>query len=238
MNISVMIPTRGRAEGLVNAITKMEHFATNPTHVEYLLKKDTDDPIPISNNASDRVTILNSNRLAGYQSLNHFYNAMAALSRGKWLWLFNDDAWTETPGWDEKIMAYGDGDKVAKVLTPFTEWPNAPDQAHYEEYHKVWQPNFPLISRKLYEASGHFSMSYANDSWWLDICGIIPDLRQDVREITVFHTYQREGMKPVALNGEAPAGSDPFNHSGARMQQLVKLDAERIKAVLAMEETI
>lgn len=239
MNISVMIPSRGRAAGLITCVNKLRQFASHPELVEILIKTDLDDTTLIVPIAPGPTVVLRTERLGGYWTLHHYYNAMAAISTGRWLFMLNDDAWLETVGWDDIIMQCGDGRLATRVLVPHVEWPTAPDQAHYEEYHKVKHPEFPIVSRRLYQICGHFSLSYANDTWWENIYRRVPLLLQEI-PITIFHTYKREGMKPVYLNGDKPLDPDPAlpNHDGPWIQRQVHWEVERIKDMLDVETAL
>lgn len=41
----------------------------------------------------------------GYESLSWFYQEAAAISRGDWVWVMNDDVVSKTKGWDTMVMA-------------------------------------------------------------------------------------------------------------------------------------
>lgn len=100
---SIILPTRGRPEGLRNLI---ESFALTTTHLhalEVVLVIDEDDEASI-NFAVDYVRLtkvvvkpglrMGELNMAGYEA-----------SRGEYVMLLNDDVTVRTRGWDEKVLA-------------------------------------------------------------------------------------------------------------------------------------
>lgn len=83
----------------------------------------------------------------GYTNLHEYYNFLAAIAKGDWIGLFNDDTLMETNDWVEKIAQHDH--TIPQVLNPWNERDNL----------------FPLISRAWYEAVGHFSLNTHADSW-------------------------------------------------------------------------
>jgi hypothetical protein len=146
--VSVMIPSRGRAELLNNSLHSLMDNAKGD--IEILVRFDYDDPrdtgTPIWVGDCTQVKIFHGPRIGrGYDSLHEYYNELAKHATGDWLMLWNDDAVMETEGWDEKIRECGGG---LKVLT-------APGDLNL----------FPIVSRPLYELLGYISPQVHSDSW-------------------------------------------------------------------------
>jgi len=150
MLISVLLPTRGRKEPLLNSIKSLLDLADKPDQIELLLGMDNDDLehieyvqkeiLPNFPNAS----LFQFNRL-GYKKLNMYVNTLAGLSKGHWIFVWNDDAIMQTKGWDTIIHSYNSHPMpllrtiVAGMLThPFSI--------------------FPIIKRKWYEIVGAVSL--------------------------------------------------------------------------------
>lgn len=148
--ISVIIPSRGRPEGLLQSLKSLQRRASGRVRVEYLVKLDHDDWGSIAWLPELRdCKVLLSDKRAGYADLHYFVNDLARLARGKWVWLLNDDSEVLTDGWDE-IIAGRDAESI---------WVLGCDDG---------DPTcnlFPIVTKKMIEVLGHFSMSAHNDTY-------------------------------------------------------------------------
>jgi UDPglucose 6-dehydrogenase len=106
---SVIIPSRGRPDGLLRAIHAV--FETGKTgRVDVRVRLDTDDEITIARlgeiECIPNVHITFGPRL-GYGGLNILYTQLAEESPAKWIWIGNDDAFIyQEPGtepWDIQL---------------------------------------------------------------------------------------------------------------------------------------
>jgi len=88
----------------------------------------------------------------GYIKLHHYVNQLALQATGEWLFLWNDDALLETPGWDEVVAEYA-GQFV--VLNPGTNHTGHPRENCI----------FPIVPKAWVDILGHFSLSNHNDTY-------------------------------------------------------------------------
>lgn len=151
--ISVLIPSRGRLGLLIKAINSLTNKCLDLSRIEILVRLDNDDVKSISNLGKlpfDKVdiTLIIGNRLGGYSDLHIYVNEMCAISKGEFLFLFNDDSTIKTKNWDAVVSKYSGKVVVLK-----------PDNG-------VTKGNtFPIVSREIFEFFGYFSLNAHNDTW-------------------------------------------------------------------------
>ena len=102
---SIILPTRGRKEALLKSIKSLYELADNPNQVELLLGMDDDDLEHIEYVRSKILpkfpdVSLHQFKRLGYKKFNIYVNTLAGLSKGHWLFVWNDDAIMQTRGWD------------------------------------------------------------------------------------------------------------------------------------------
>lgn len=128
--ISVLCPSRARAEELRASADSLIGLAACPSGVEILVAIDADD----TDTYTDGVALAGVTGIYvaperhGYARLNEYWNHLAAMASGEWLLLWNDDARMLTLGWDQIIesqppavlWAYTRGDDVGNY---FPVWP-------------------------------------------------------------------------------------------------------------------
>lgn len=153
--ISVLIPSRGRSQSLLETIGGLLGLAADPGDVEVLIAADPDDG-PTLALAEDgplppQARIWVAPERFGYKHICDYYNALDAIAAGPWSFLFNDDASLLTPGWDEIIRAEPPG-----VL-----WPRADYAAEINTF-PVWPTAW---TRHL----GHVSLDQSTDMWIADV---------------------------------------------------------------------
>lgn len=106
--ISVLLPSRKRTSLLCRCIASIAENASSRDSFEICLRIHRDDIETI--NALPKILTLCTVRVViglqheGYNSLNWFYQEAAAIARGKWIWVMNDDVVCNTRGWDEMVM--------------------------------------------------------------------------------------------------------------------------------------
>lgn len=137
--ISVMIPSRGRPEGLKNSIKSL--LATATGNVEIIVRLDSDDP---HTDLPPGITLMTGPR-HGYRYLHRYYNEMAQCAKGQWLMLWNDDAVMTEKGWDREIGQQPEEMSVLNISGAFNI--------------------FPVVHRSLYEVLGHISLQAHSDTW-------------------------------------------------------------------------
>jgi hypothetical protein len=144
---SMLMPSRERYELAVESIKSL-----GEGDYEVLIAIDNDDPQVEQYQAlaSDKVRVLVSEP-HGYYNLHEYYNAMAEVAQGDWLFLWNDDATMKTQNWLERLQEYDHTEPLVLDL-----WHG--------------QGNlFPALSRKYYDLIGHYSLSAHCDSWPEDV---------------------------------------------------------------------
>jgi hypothetical protein len=101
--ISLIVPTRGRPEGMLSFLESVRDHASAPQNIEVVMVVDQDDPESqaITFEGLSLVTVavppgstMGSLNMVGYRA-----------SRGKYVMLTNDDVAVRTPGWDDKTLA-------------------------------------------------------------------------------------------------------------------------------------
>lgn len=147
MKVSILCPSRNRLE-----LLRQSAKSLGQGDYELLVVIDDDDPQLVYYEREFPGLLITKRH--GYQNLHEYYNQLAAISKGDWLMLWNDDAIMETKGWVD-IIAKEDH-TLPQVLNVWNEQDNL----------------FPLISRAWYEAVGHFSRNTHADSWVQQVADI------------------------------------------------------------------
>jgi len=140
--------------------------------IEVLLWVDNDDPqldgyLRIQ---SDKIKVFSEDRV-GYRNFHVMVNYLCEKSKGDWLFLWNDDAIMHTNDWVEKIQSF-DHTKPAVL--------NAYDPGNMD-----WNL-FPIISREMFNITGHFSLSTHCDTWSQDI-GNAVEVHYPVHGVSIQH---------------------------------------------------
>src|SRR5205823_7393618 len=103
VEISVLVPTRGRPEQLCQFLDSLVRTIRNPSRVEILLVVDDDDD---SYNDVATPNCLNIRWIhcpAG-QSMGSISQIGLKTSQGRLLFALNDDVEAKTPGWDVSVL--------------------------------------------------------------------------------------------------------------------------------------
>ena len=146
---SIILPTRGRKEALLKSIKSLYDLADNPDQIEVLLGMDDDDHKTINYVRSKivpkfpNISLYEFKRL-GYKKLNMYANTLAGLSKGNWLFLWNDDAIMQTKSWDTIMHGYD----VQHIPLLRTIVPGMNDHPF---------SIFPIIKREWFEVVGTLS---------------------------------------------------------------------------------
>jgi hypothetical protein len=148
--ISVLCPSRLRAESLFESVGSLLHTAEQPDDVEVLIAVDPDD-VSDYYRFEHRCIVLRAPQRYGYRQLHRYYNVLAREAKGEWLFLWNDDARMKTGAWDRIVSRFPQD----RVLSP--------DNPHRPI------PAFPIVPRRFVEALGHFSLGPHCDIWWQEL---------------------------------------------------------------------
>jgi hypothetical protein len=176
---------------------------------EVLLYVDTDDPQikAYRSLASRKVKVFVEARL-GYANFHRMVNFLAKKAKGEWLLLWNDDM---------------------RIIGDWT----VPDATDKPQVLNFWDPNnqvnnlAPVISRKMYEIMGHFSLSTHCDSWVQDIANEL-GIHVPVHGAQVQHL--RESLNDATKSQTQPvyATSSP-EYDGLEMMKLREIDKEKLR---------
>ena len=152
--------------------------------IEILVAVDEDEPAlkEYYSLLYDNTSLITTPRY-GYGYLERYYNDLARISTGEWLFLWNDDAVMGNKDWVDKITASSKKPHVAQ----FGE-----DKC------------FPLITRTLYNIMGHFSLGPSNDTYLLGV-GDRAEIRTYFEDVNIYHKRdyihdQTEGDKVQATS--------------------------------------
>lgn len=157
-DIAVLLATRARTTALQRSIHSVFELAADPHSIQLMLAFDRDDHTGLKffNETLqlwlDQRDIIYSALMfdpMGYENLHGYYNGLAKNSDSDWLFVWNDDAVMETPGWDHVIKNHTGEFKLLAVHT------------HQEHPYSI----FPIMPRQWYELTGHISPHPSQDAW-------------------------------------------------------------------------
>ena len=110
--ISVLLPSRKRPDLLMRCIKSIVDTADNPETFEICLRLHRDDEETIRRLPEIlslcTVRVIIGLQHGGYRDLSWFYQEAAAISRGNWIWVMNDDVVSVTKGWDTMVHSQPD----------------------------------------------------------------------------------------------------------------------------------
>jgi hypothetical protein len=180
LDISVMLPTRGRPISLERSLRTLLERTTDIAGIEVLLAVDRDDQATIDHclnvlkpwleSVKCSYKFLQFDRL-GYSQLHQYLNELVKHARGDWLFFYNDDAVMETVGWDQTVLDNGNEFCLLRAET------------NHEHPYAI----FPILPREWIEITGYFSQHQLNDAWVSQI-GWMLDI---VKTIPVVITHER-----------------------------------------------
>jgi len=158
IDISILLPTRGRAEALMSSIQSLCNLAEDFSSIEVLFGVDNDDVVGMENMLANVCPWIEQNKInhkivvfepQGYNNLHKYVNGLAEHSQGSWLFFWNDDAVMKTPGWDARIRERTGEFKLLSVYT------------HNDHPYSI----FPILPRQWFEILGHISQHSSNDAY-------------------------------------------------------------------------
>lgn len=224
--ISVLLPTRGRPESLVESVNSLRETASRHgafAEFEVLVATDPDDTASFM--AACHLPGMHRVWVAperyGYSRLHMYYNELARRARGDWLLLWNDDARMVTKGWDKVIE-----DQKPAVL--WTRANHCGDANLFPAWPKAWS-----------DAMGHVSLSPHVDLWLGQVANSIQcharipvEIFHDRKDVTGGHDDQTyaEGRALMPPNYHTPV-HDTEENIRAREQ-----DARTIRQLLGLPD--
>lgn len=209
--LSILLPSRSR-EGVSRVMRLADSFrdmAHNPNRFEIIVRFDFDDAVSLSTISRledyGNIRVIVGRRFDGYHNLHIFANECAALSEGRWLGFFNDDAWVQSAGWDEKLVEFESTHPADQLQVCFTavDMPKGSDQKQLREFKLGPRYDFPIISRRLYEAAGVWCPMPVLDWFWHET--VFQKFRQlggsILSDWVMCHNYER-GDRVACCNDE------------------------------------
>lgn len=177
-SIAVLLPTRGRTDGLTQSVVSIVENAEQPDRLEILFGLDEDDEVGLDHFSSVIQPWLDDREIAyqalsfesmGYTGLNRYYNTLAKSASANWLFIWNDDATMDTLHWDKVVRTYDGKFLILKVHT------------HNEHPYSI----FPIVPRQWFDLLGILSRhqmidaEISQNAYMLDVMQIV--------DITVTH---------------------------------------------------
>ena len=150
--VSMLLPCRGRHEGTRQSLASLL-LASDPSRIEVLVRADDDDPLTaqiMQEQWPFQVKTIVGPRGNGYADLHLMYNELAAQARGRFLFLWNNDAVITTQDWDSMLEPFDDG-KLRYFHVKVT-----PDDQVL---------SFPIVHRSYQDCLGRYSAWAHNDSY-------------------------------------------------------------------------
>jgi len=178
--LSILLPSRKRVDSFEKSINSLINNSSKSNNFEILIALDNDDmennllKTNIISNIQNKYTFISFQVVLferqGYTNLHVYYNKLANISKGKVLWLWNDDCVVETLNWD-----------VFFIINHY----NNKNPLHF--YNPVgagvW---FPAISKETYNIIGHFSKSPHNDTY-IEYIATELNMLHTIEEVYVNH---------------------------------------------------
>lgn len=177
-SVAVLLPTRGRTDALDRSVYSIIDTADDYSQIQLLLAFDRDDTVGLehfNNSLKPRLEqqkvnfkALSFDRL-GYVNIHKYYNELGKHADADWLFVWNDDAFMNTQGWDRVINGHTGEFKILKVHT------------HNEHPYSI----FPVVPHTWVDLLGYLTGHQMIDAWISQI-GYMMDLIEIV-DIKVTH---------------------------------------------------
>ncbi len=157
-DIAMLLATRGRADSLGRSVRSLIELADHPERVQLMFAFDRDDVIGKDYFKNELQPWMDQQKLAykamvfdrqGYHRLHIYNNKLADNTDARWLMIWNDDAYMETPSWDTTIMSYEGQFRLLAFHT------------HMDHPYSI----FPIIPRKWFDLLGYISPHSVQDGW-------------------------------------------------------------------------
>ncbi len=203
-NAAILLPTRGRTQGLTDSVTTMVNLAQHPDGIQFIFGFDDDDTIGLDHFENVIRPFLDQHSVdyeaqvfasMGYEGLNRYYNHLASSADADWLFVWNDDATMETSGWDAVVSKYTGQFRILKVHT------------HNEHPYSI----FPIVPRLWFDTLGVLSRhqmidaEVSQNAYMLDVIEIVDiDVKHEQSELTGQHDATSRRKNRFEGNPEDP----------------------------------
>lgn len=228
-SIAVLLPTRGRTEGLTRSVKTIVEQASCPDRLEIVFGFDNDDDIGLEHFATVIQPWLDQQNIdyeamafdsMGYTGLNRYYNELAKTASADWLFVWNDDATMDTPGWDDVVRQHDGQFVVLKVHT------------HNEHPYSI----FPIVPQQWFELLGVLSRhqmidaEISQNAYMLDLVRIVDiDVTHEQSELTGKQDSTSQRKTRFEGNPQDPRDFHFMSTVNARIQDCKTL-AEHMKS--------
>lgn len=176
----------------------------------------------------------------GYEGLHHYYNELAAISTGELLFLWNDDleicpvrsAWTIPNGghhWEAWDLILKDDleDMGPHIFMLF------PTEVYSDHLSML---GFPILTRRAYEAMGHFSHSPLNDAYLLNV-GCLDLDGENIRKRSRLMVRHNAEVDEEGVEWREEAPQFPLAHKLHRTAEMTALELKDQEAIRAIYES-
>lgn len=227
--ISVLIPTRGRREGLARAIVSARQTAADPNDLEFIVYVDEDDQATYDLFPEKNIKFIVGKRIV----LSNYWNKCAALSSGDILHQSNDDVVYQTRGWDMLVEK-----EFAKVPDKILMVHGDDGSGRTRQSGRGEFATHPFVSRRWYETLGYvtppcFSSDFG-DTWLNALANAIQ--RRISLPFTVEHRHYLFGKAPLDTTTEERLA----RHHNDRVWELYEdlaplrtIDIEKLRSAIA-----
>lgn len=179
--ISVLLPTRKRTKLAQKSLETLINKAEKPEEIEILLAVDSDDTETLEwlksdfvENSKIKILSIVFERL-GYHQMHKYLNQLTKVSKGDWLFFWNDDAVMISNNWDA-IVRQMDG-TFAVLRTQVTNHPHP-------------YALFPIVPREWYTELGFLSDTCQSDRYIYEVATKI-QVQQCMINIPVYMEHDR-----------------------------------------------
>lgn len=192
---------------LYKSVMSLMATAADSRRVNFMVAIDPDEEhIRLSFPSAATVGIWSAPERFGYPRLHEYYNALAERADGRWLMLWNDDAFMLTKGWDAVISSQ----PLCWMLKP---WHSDGGYSHND---------FPVWPKWWTDHLGYVSPTRCTDAY---IAGV-SEMMNLVREIPVQIQHDRDPAMISAHSGTSAPGDLDHPEMIARRRE----DASRLYA--------
>jgi hypothetical protein len=149
--VTIMLPTRKRTAMVKKSISGLLELANNPSRINVAIAYDSDDDESKNYFASNQWKLLVENTGAtqevheierkGWKDLHVYYNYLATNIRSDWYFVWNDDAFMRTQGWDDELWEHRD----YRGLISMESNGKLPDSTLFPCVPSLWQFSFGQI---------------------------------------------------------------------------------------------